>query len=421
MNSRLSLSVCIEKVFLIILKKGATMIRPVLLIFFFASIAHAQLRLDANIEFTTMRNEPSSKINTNFRGDDPFNPVKAKLFAGYRINPTFGLEAEILFDNKAFKFGKPSAKAPVRPDGYFLSIRRPADFPINFWIGKIPTPVGKFSPRSYSHLNPLIGYPLAYQYKVPYNVFTLSSETSNLSLRDRNLGAGTSIYEACWITGLSAFGNLDGTEYMVAIGRGTLTNPEARENKGFQIAGRVGRSFNNWLTAGVSGGIAPYLQHSTGLPSGTSIRDPKHLILGADASARFNNLNLIFEAFYNSWDTPQYQSEKNIHAFTWYLEGQYFILSNLYAAARLNQVRFNDITNPTTLQETPWGYDITRTEAALGFSPISELLIKAVVQHNSFDSPTIQNITIYALQVAFHFEHLQKLLGLDPGEKPSSE
>ena len=378
---------------------------------------HAQIfRLDANAEITgavfNPNTIPERNINTNFREDDPFNPVRGKLFPSIDINNTFAFKAEFLFDNKAVKFDH-TKNQPFRADGFFLSIRGLLDHQLNFWVGRIPTPVGTFSPRSYSHLNPLIGYPLAYHYKVPYNAFSLSSESSNLALRDNNLGAATSIYEACWITGLTAFGTVGEIDYMLAIGQGTLTNPEAKSNHGFQLAGRIGKLFTEHFTAGVSGGIAPYLEHDDNLPSGIEIRDPKHIIIGIDAAVHFDNLHFIGEAFYNSWETPQYHIEEKIHAYSWYVEGQYYFIGNLYGALRVNQMLYGHITDPTTGEKTPWGYDLTRIESGVGYLPIPELVVKTVVQYNRFNNPTTPKIILFALQTAFHFENLQKLIGLD--------
>ncbi len=388
----------------------------------FTPILKAQrFGLDLNIELTGAKFDPNKdferKINTNFRNDDPFNPIRAKIFPHIEITKTFGIEGDFLFDTKAKKFGS-SEDRPLRIDGFFLSIHGLLDNRLNFWLGKIPTPVGTFSPRSYSHLNPLIGFPLAYQYKVPYDAFTLSNERSNLALRDLLVGAALSIYEACWITGISAFGNWEGVEYMVAVGQGTLTNPEAKENGGVQIAGRLGWTFSESFSAGVSAGVAPYLQHDTGLPSGTGVRDPKHVIFGADAKAKLNDLTLFFEAFYNSWDTPQYQVEKSISAITAYIEGQYFFRSNLYVAARYDRFFYGDITNPANNQKTPWGYNITRVEAGVGFLPLPELRLKAVIQNNALDHPTTKNISILALQAMVRLEDVQKVVGLPPFKKP---
>ncbi len=380
-------------------------------------IGNAQVKfdLDANLELTAAtfnpNTDPERTINTNFRDDDPFNPVRAKFFTSLHFSDMFGIEGEFLFDNKGKFFDRSKGKQPFRMDGLFLSVRGLASNHLNFWLGRIPTPVGTFSRRSYSHINPLIGFPLAYSYKLPYNVFTLSSEGSNLTLRDNNYGAATSIYEACWTDGLTAFGSIEEFDYMVTIARGTLTNPEARENKGFQLAGRIGRKFDDNISLGVSGGIAPYLQHEPSASSGIGVREPKHFIAGIDATGSFESLKLIFEAFYNSWDTPQYKNESSVKAYTWYLEGQYFLLDNLYAAARVEQMLYNSITDPVSAQSTLWGYDVNRLEAGIGFKPFEQLNIKAVAQQNWLKNPSSSSITILALQAAFRFDNLTDIAG----------
>lgn len=381
-------------------------------------IAHAQhFFLDVNVDLTAAKFnpnvDPERTINANFRDDDPFNPMRAKFFPTLEFNETFAIQGDFLFDNKAKRFDRAKGNQQFRMDGLFFAVKGLANNHFNFWAGRIPTPVGTFSPRSYSHTNPLIGWPLAYHYKVPYNVFVLVPEAENLSLRDRNIGGGTSIYEACWINGVSMFGEFDKFKYMFAVGRGTLTNPEAIENKGFQFAGRIGYKTSEQFEAGLSAGIAPYLQYEPSSASGIGIRDPKHLLLGIDATAHFEKLHLTAEAFYNSWDTPHYQNEKSVHAYTWYVEGQYFIIPNLYAAARLDQMVYNEITDPATRLKTPWGYNVTRIEGGIGYRPINELNLKAVIQQNSLNHPTSNTITIFALQSAFRFEDVQALAGLE--------
>src|SRR5437867_821523 len=84
---------------------------------------YAQLfRLDANVELTgaifNPSTEPERNINTNFRDDDPFNLVRGKLFPHITFNETFGIEGEVLFDNKAKKFDR-SRNAQVRVDGLY--------------------------------------------------------------------------------------------------------------------------------------------------------------------------------------------------------------------------------------------------------------------------------------------------------------
>ena len=79
---------------------------------------------------------------------------------------------------------------------------------------------------------------------------------------------------------------------------------------------------------------------------------------------------------------------------------------------------YDNITDPSNGQLTPWGYDVTRLEAGIGFLPIPELNIKGVIQYNRLDNPATRDITILAIQTAFHFENLQKIVGWDSVEKP---
>ncbi|MBS3915644.1 MAG: hypothetical protein KG003_14210 [Bacteroidetes bacterium] len=368
--------------------------------------------LDANVELTAAKflpdNIPQRRINTNFRNDDPFNAVRIKLFPRLIFNETFSIEGDFLFDNKMHKINKPKEKEYLRADGLFLSVRNLFDNKINFWIGKVFSPVGQFTHRSYSHQNPLIGFPLAYHYKVPFSGYKAFDETTSLFFRDNMLPGVTTIYEACWMTGVTAFGIWNNVEYTAFAGKGGLSNPEPKEDGGLQYAGRIGYVSENFRF-GVSYGIAPYLEHrGEKLPLGMDASEPKHKLLGLDANLYNETWKVFLEVFLNTFDTPQYQKEKSIQAYTWFIEGQYFLFDNFYTAFRFDQMLYSDITNPVTKAKTPWGYDVTRIEAGVGYSPFRELNIKAVLQNNSLAFPTTKRITILALQTTFRFENIQQ-------------
>ena len=382
----------------------------VVILFSAGALVRAQgLALDLNAELTGALYGSSSpsgrKINSNFREDDPFNALRGKLFPHVVIGRASGVEGEFLFDNKAVSFDHTRTQR-LRLDGLYAFVHGLYEDRLNVWLGRIPTPVGTFSRRSYSHLNPLVGYPLAYHYKVPYDAFELSAQRKNLDLRDNGDGAATSIYEACWITGLSLFGTVAGVDYLIAAGRGTLTNPEAAANHGFQIAGHVGRAVSSVVRIGASFGIAPYLQYDRGLPSGVSVRDPKHRLYGFDVECKLDAIHIYGEAIHNIWDTPQYSTEKSISAFSWYVEGQYVFTSQIYAAARFDQMIFSHITDPEAGGRTPWGYNVGRIEAGMGFHASKHLILKGVVQYNRIDYPAARNITIIALQSALRIEDM---------------
>lgn len=379
-------------------------------LFFFSSTS-AQVKVDVNLEITGTIKDPESNINTNFRGDDPFNPFRGKIFAAYDYNRTFGVQAQVLFDSKAYKIFEPDKAKPVRFDGLFLSVRRPLNVPVNFWVGKIPTPVADFTKRSYAHTNPLIGFPLMHQYKVALPGFDAFTPSQVLEFRDRFIPGVTAVYEACWITGVAAFGTANTVRWMAAAGKGTLSNPEARENKGFQLAGRIAWEPTTWVAVGISGGVAPYLQHGNFLPAGTSREDVLHRLVGTDLAVSWRDFDLHAELLWSSWDAPLFL-EESVQATSWYLELRYQVLQRIYAAGRADWMVFSKIQSPTG-ELTPWGFDVTRLEAGIGFKLLREWMLKAVIQRNSFDDPTDKTINLYALQSVVRLEDLTSLIFSD--------
>lgn len=366
-----------------------------------------QLKIDANVELTATQNQSGSRINTNFRDDDPFNPLRAKIFVIYNFNPTFGIETEILFDNHGKKIDR-SKDQPVRIDGLFLSIHRAFRAPVNLWIGRIPTPVGGFTARSYPHINPLIGFPLMYQYKLPINPFDVNDVPMQRAFRDGLNRGATMVYEACWINGVSVFGTIDRFNYMVAVAKGTLSNPEAIKNKGVQIAGRIGVKPLDWLNIGISAAIAPYLENGASVPAGTAVEDVKHRLVGLDAQAIFSHIDLHGEVMYNNWDTPRLLDSR-LSATSWFLEGKFSPFSRFYIALRIDRLVFGDMTANSTGDKEPWGYNVSRQEFGLGFRIIPEFTIKAVVQHNVIAAPTETQVTIYAVQGLLRVEDIQNV------------
>jgi hypothetical protein len=372
----------------------------------------AQFFVDANFEFTIAQYKPNNSplkpsdnhfgINSNFRYDDPFNPFRGKIFLNYNMSSTFHFDAEVLFDSKAKKINT-TTRQPFRFDGFFLAGNIKPEF--NFWIGKIPSPVGNFSPRSYAHKNPLIGFPLMYHYKLPLPGINTYTNTQLLSFRDALNPGVTQIYEACWLNGVTLFGMTSRFQWSGTVAKGTFSNPEASHNKGYQFAGRITTQLFEQLRIGASAGVGPYLERAHNLPQGTALEDPKHRLYAAEFRAEYYRYELFGELALNEWDTPLLR-EKKVEATSYYGELRYQVSPVITLTARVDNVLFGSIEDTSGVKQK-WGYDVKRTEAGIIIKFIPEFIVKSSWQHNEVATlPKKTALDIYALQIVVRWEDI---------------
>lgn len=187
--------------------------------------------------------------NQNFRGDDPFNELRLRLFPRHWINDNLAFFGEFLFD----------IGAPLRINGAYIINTNIADKPwLNLKIGMIPSPFGNYSQRStYFNLNPLIGVPLMWHYKTALPSAQYPDATvlfEEMAIQKR--GYSPIGYDACWDIGIELFGSHGIWEYGLAITEGTLSSPSAILNDGRQLVLRIGLNPSMGSRVGIS--LAPW-------------------------------------------------------------------------------------------------------------------------------------------------------------------
>ena len=192
------------------------------------------------IELGKKRREPNSEINTSIKGQSPFSLVRARIFADAEVAEGVEVFTTFLFDEGLSHF---------EMEGAYVVINEVRDSPkLNFLVGKMPSAFGSFATRSFAEINPLIGVPALYQYFSAVRGWDVPADNADqLARREvtnyRSRGLPT-IYDACWNTGVQIFGSLSHFSYALALTKGALSNPEAQDNDGGQLVGRLG-----WQTA----------------------------------------------------------------------------------------------------------------------------------------------------------------------------
>jgi hypothetical protein len=326
------------------------------------------------------------------------------------LNPHFTLLGEIRDENID----------TLRAYAFYLRIRPWTDRAVDVQVGRIPPTFGAFARRVYATDNPLIGYPLAYQYltslrpdAVPWSADELlrmraRGWLSSFSIGNQEPESGVAIATAFrWDTGIqvhAAWEKLDGT---VAVTTGTLSNPRITDdNSAPQVAARVAARPIPGLVLGVSASRGPFVSTTAarGAVGDGHDRDFTQTAWGGDVEYSRGYYLLRAETIWSQWKLPPLGApviDTPLEALSTYVEGRYKLRPGLYIAARLDHLGFSDIVGSAGTQS--WEAPVTRVEVGGGYSLLRNLLLKISVQRNTRDGGRVTNATLAAAEVVYWF------------------
>ena len=173
----------------------------------------------------------------------------------------------------------------------YVRVRPWRRYALDIQAGRIPPTFGAFSRHAYGTDNPVIGYPLAYQYLTSLRTDAVPGTADDLlGMRARGWrssfpigsqtpGPGVPLITAFrWDTGVQVRWKQGPIEVSSAITNGTLSNPRLRDdNGGKQLAGRVVLTPAVGWIMGVSGARGAWLARE--IPSQTT--PPLQRVLGS--------------------------------------------------------------------------------------------------------------------------------------------
>ena len=282
--------------------------------------------------------------------------------------------------------------------------------------------------RTYAHDNPLVGYPLAYQYltslrpdAVPASAQELLDKRSlgwrlRYSLGNQDAGTGMPLVSAFrWDTGVQLHASSGVINWTASVTSGTVSNPRFDDdNGGPQVAGRIELKPSNGLVAGVSLARGPFLGRN-------ALRDAARLAnggladredteftqtaLGADLEYSRHHYVLRFEAIGSRWRLPAVTAPAlppSLDALSTSIEGRYKLRPGLYVAARVDHLGFSDVRG--TRETLPWDAPVRRVEIGAGYSLQRNLLLKGSYQINRRDGGVLERYANFpAAQLVFWF------------------
>ena len=369
------------------------------------SLAHGRIVIgtDVSMSWTPQDDTDGAWFNYTDYEHNALRLFRAAISADVRLNDHVSFLTELRSENGD----------ALKPYALYVRMRPWRSRPIDIQAGRIPPTFGAFPRREYGAGNPLIGYPLAYQYLTPVRPDALPASTDDVfRMRTRGwrpiypigslaLATGMPLITAFrWDTGVQVRIGESSLNGSVAITNGTASDPRTRDNNGGkQIAGRVQWQPSVALTLGASGATGAYVDDaalaSATIPQGTA--RSRQQALGADAEFSRDHWVLRGEFIWNRWQVPTLAPP--LDAISVFVEGRYKILPGVFVASRIDRLGFTDIVSSSGT--ATWDARVTRLETGAGVYIRRNLLAKGSYQYNWRDGGLVPKLGLFAAQLHF--------------------
>jgi hypothetical protein len=337
--------------------------------------------------------------------------LRIDVSAAAHAGPHFAVLTEIRKENDQ----------PVRPYALFLRMRPWTTRNFDIQVGMIPPTFGAFARRTYPNDNPLIGYPLAYQYLTTLRSDAVPGDADELLQKqstgwlvryrygNQALASGVPLASAFrWDTGVQVHGGTDRITGTLAVTRGTIAHPLfTDDNSGRQVVGRLELRPVAGLVIGTSMAHGPFVSEiaARGAIGEGHAREFTQTAWGGDVEYSRHHYLVRFETIVSDWRLPlvgQPAQHLPLRAVATSTEGRYKFAPGFYVAARYDDLSFSEITG--ALRQGPWDAPVSRAEAGVGISLQRNLLLKIAAQRNRRDLGRLQHEFIpAAAQLVFWF------------------
>jgi hypothetical protein len=299
------------------------------------------------------------------------------------------------------------------PYAAYARVRPWKNHAIDIQAGLIPPTFGAFGRRVYGTSNPVIGYPLAYQYLTSLRTDAVPSTADDvLRMRARGWRSSFPIGSAepapgvplvsafQWDTGVQVSLKTQLLDVAASVTNGTLSNPRASDdNGGKQISGRVAITPAVGLIIGASASRGAWLSRSVAADS-----KPMQRALGADVEYSRDHWIVRGEIVWSRWDLPIALlpgTARSLNASGSWIEGRYRVTPRIFVAARADRLGFSELAG--TVVRLPWDAPVRRLEWGMGYYVQRNLVLRATVQQNWRDTGRVTNRTYLSGQLAYWF------------------
>ena len=307
----------------------------------------------------------------------------------------------------------------VEPFALYARVRPWRNRRLDVQVGRIPPTFGAFTRRAYGHDNPLIGYPLAYQYLTSLRHDAIPLNADEL-IRMRGRGwlsqfGGGNLTPArglplvtvfSWDTGLQVTTGWRAVEMTASVTNGSASSPRVEDdNGGKQIAARVVARPAAGLVVGTSfarGAFVDDAVFETVVPAADT--RAMQQAFGLDVEAARGRWMTRADAVLSDWTLPVVGTpriDNPLRAIAVSLEGRVTVMPGLYAAARAEHLTFSRVWGVT--RTDTWDAPVTRVEVGGGYYLQRNLIARFSVQVNRRDGGRVTASTLPAVQLLYWF------------------
>ncbi len=376
-------------------------------------LAHGQVPVAGDVTATFGAKDAKAYFNYTDYEHNALRMFRLSIAAAWRPVSRLEVLTQIRTEN---------LEAPI-PYALYVRVRPWEGHAFDIQAGRVPTVFGTFARRSYSaNDNPLIGYPLAYQYltSIRYDAIPASADDL-LQMRGRGWladypvgsstpAAGVPIVSGYrWDTGIQAHAASQLFDAAVSLTQGTLARPVVHDdNDGLQISGRLGVTPITGLILGVSGSRGAFLERGLQQTYGTGGSPFTQTAVGVDAEYSIQYWLVRGEWIQSRFALPAIKAPfitGPLVANTGYIEARYKITPRLFAAARGDMLYFSEITGQQLFggQPTEWEAPVRRVELGGGVYIQRNLTARIVVQRDWRDGGRVREKTFVSGQLTYWF------------------
>jgi hypothetical protein len=373
------------------------------------ALASGRITLGGDVSWSVAPNDPGFFNYTDYE-HSALRMLRLALMASVKAGNHVTFLAELRSENG----DRPE------PYGVYVRIRPWTGRQFDVQIGRVPPTFGAFPRRSYAADNPLVGFPFAYQYLTSLRADALPANADEL-LRMRGRGwlsnysvgnvapdRGVPLVSAFrWDTGVQVHTGNDIVDATASVTAGTPSDPRVKDdNDGRTAAGRVAVHPIPGLVVGGSIARGPFISRAASRSAGGEDRsgDFTQTAWGTDVEYSRDYYVVRAEVVGSAWRLPVLGPpaiENPLQAVATFVEGRYKFRPAFYAAARIDHLRFSEITG--TLIRDQWEAPLTRFTVGGGYSIQRNLLLKAEYQHNARSGGRVHHLNLAAAQVVFWF------------------
>lgn len=348
------------------------------------ALAHAaELRARGLLDLVLSSGSEAREQNRFTQGDSNFDPYRVHLFVDAKVSPSLDVYLETILHEGFMN---------ITADGAYAQWTPWADRDAHLQAGKVPWPIGTWGPRTYSDKNPLVGAPLMYQHhtSLAWNAPVASADAlldaagrgdAGLAYADGVTGMPV-VDDRWWDVGAVVLGSQRPFEYALGVMQGSPGWPVTTTDNtpGQTTLGRIGIAPAAGVRLGASGAWGTWMPDwfEYALPTGRSLRDYHEWIAMTDLELARGPIGLIGEGFLKGWQTA---GTGTLRLGGGYLEGRVDAFDGGWLAARVETMRFGDVT-PSNGIASPWDVPVDRIEAGIGYRVSRDVRVKLGLQRD---------------------------------------